>query len=72
MSQKQVFLEPSSSGPRLYVLVRKMVEDDLVGEVSAEEKNASSKKRKREYDSKETAERCRLRRRKQRSHVKRI
>ncbi|XP_010491085.1 PREDICTED: small RNA degrading nuclease 2-like [Camelina sativa] len=53
LSPKQVFLEPSSSGPTSYVLVRKMVEDDLIGEVSAEEKNASPKKRKREYDSKE-------------------
>ncbi|CAL9229277.1 unnamed protein product [Arabidopsis halleri] len=73
LSQKQVFLEPSSSGPR-YILIRKMVEDDLVGEVSAEEKNASSKKRKREKDSKETRERRRckpLRRKKQRSYVKR-
>ncbi|KAG7549620.1 Exonuclease RNase T/DNA polymerase III [Arabidopsis thaliana x Arabidopsis arenosa] len=73
LSQKQVFLEPSSSRPR-YVLIRKMVEDDLVGESSAEEKNASSKKRKREKDSKETRERRRckpLRRKKQRSYVKR-
>ncbi|XP_023637150.1 small RNA degrading nuclease 2 isoform X2 [Capsella rubella] len=75
LSQKQIFLEPSSSRLGSYIFVRKMVEEDSVGEASAEEKNASSKKRKREYDSKEkTRERHRckpFRRGKQRSYVKR-
>ncbi|ESQ54057.1 hypothetical protein EUTSA_v10024938mg [Eutrema salsugineum] len=63
LTQKQVFLkQSSSSGPRLYFHVRKMVEDDSAKEISAtkrsyqEEKKASCKKQKREYDSEETRE----------------
>ncbi|KAL1197025.1 Small RNA degrading nuclease 2 [Cardamine amara subsp. amara] len=71
LSQKQVFLKPSScSGPSLYFFVRKMVEDDLVGEVSAEEKNVSCKKRKRGHHSGKTRSKP-LGRKKQRRFVKR-
>ncbi|CAH2077378.1 unnamed protein product, partial [Thlaspi arvense] len=61
LPQKQVFLKPSS-GPILYFNVRKMVEDGSVEGSTAtkrscqEEKNASRKKQKREYDSEETRE----------------